>query len=63
VLPTHAGRGLGRSVSAALTLRALSSGPGVATLGVYVTNAPAIAIYRRLRYAVVNTFVSGPTNR
>jgi len=63
VLPTHAGRGLGRAVSAGLTLRALASGPGVATLGVYVTNAPAIAIYHRLRYAVVNTFLSGPTNR
>ena len=34
VLPSHTGRGLGRSVSAALTLRALAGKSGVATLGV-----------------------------
>ena len=63
VLPSHTGRGLGRSVSAALTLRALAGASGVATLGVYVSNAPALAIYHRLGYAVRHTFASGPTNR
>jgi ribosomal protein S18 acetylase RimI-like enzyme len=60
VLPRHAGRGLGRALSAALTLRAQAGASGLATLGVYVDNAPALAIYRRLGYAVVHTFSSGP---
>ncbi|MCW2793128.1 MAG: mshD 1 [Nocardioides sp.] len=60
VLPGSAGRGLGSALSAALTRRALARGPGVATLGVYVDNAPAIAIYRRLGYRVAHTFASGP---
>ena len=60
VLPEHAGRGLGRALSAALTLRAQAGRSGLATLGVYVDNAPAVAIYRRLGYAVVHTFSSGP---
>lgn len=60
VLPTHTGRGLGRALSAALTRRAQAGASGVATLGVYVDNAPAVAIYRRLGYAVVHTFSSGP---
>jgi len=62
VLPAHAGRGLGRAVSAALTLRAQAGASGIATLGVYVDNAPALAIYRRLGYAVAHTFSSGPVN-
>ncbi|MCW2843021.1 MAG: mshD 1 [Nocardioides sp.] len=60
VLPSHAGRGLGSALSAALTRRALATGPCVSTLGVYVDNAPAIAIYRRLGYQVAHTFASGP---
>jgi ribosomal protein S18 acetylase RimI-like enzyme len=59
VLPTAAGRGLGRAVSAALTRRALGTGSGVASLGVYTDNAPAIAIYRRLGYTVGHTLASG----
>jgi ribosomal protein S18 acetylase RimI-like enzyme len=34
---------------------------GVATLGVYVDNDPALAVYRRLGYRTVHTFVSGRT--
>ena len=60
VVPEARGRGLGRELSAALARRALDGGSGVATLGVYVDNAPAVAVYRRLGFAVVHTFVSGP---
>jgi len=56
--PDAAGRGLGTPVSAALTRRALAhSGP--ATLGVYVDNAPALAVYDRLGFRTVVTFRSG----
>jgi len=60
VLPDARGRGLGRELSAALTRRALTDGSGVATLGVYTDNDPAVAIYRGLGYDVVHTFTSGP---
>ena len=60
VAPEVRGRGIGRELSAALTLAALHGGSGVATLGVYVDNLPAVAIYRRLGYDVVHTFASGP---
>lgn len=60
VLPTHTGLGFGRAVSAGLTLRGLSTGSGVVTLGVFVDNAPAVAIYERLGYVVSHTFASGP---
>ena len=60
VAPEARGRGIGRELSAALTLRALDGGSGLATLGVYVDNAPAVAVYRRLGYAVAHTFASGP---
>ena len=60
VAPGVRGRGIGRELSAALTLRALHGGSGVATLGVYTDNAPAVAVYRRLGYEVVHTFASGP---
>ena len=59
VRPEHLGRGLGRAVSAALTCRALAQGSGVATLGVFTDNAPALRIYPRLGYRTVHTFVSG----
>ena len=59
VLPDHSGRGLGTSLSAALTRRALASGPSVCSLGVYVDNAPAVSIYERLGYEKVHTFSSG----
>jgi ribosomal protein S18 acetylase RimI-like enzyme len=59
VLPQARGRGVGRLLSAALTRRALTGGSGVATLGVYVENDPAVAIYRGLGYDVVHTFASG----
>lgn len=60
VVPEARGRGVGHELSAALTRRALDAGSGVATLGVYVDNAPAVAMYRRLGFAVVHTFASGP---
>jgi ribosomal protein S18 acetylase RimI-like enzyme len=55
------GRGLGRELSVALTRRALRGG-GVASLGVYVDNEPALRIYRGLGYAVVHSFTSGPVS-
>ena len=60
VLPSVRGRGLGTALSAALTARALVGGSGVATLGVYVDNPAAVAIYAGLGYAVAHTFASGP---
>jgi ribosomal protein S18 acetylase RimI-like enzyme len=60
VLPSARGRGLGTTLSAALTARAQVGGSGVATLGVYVDNVPAMAIYTGLGYAVAHTFASGP---
>lgn len=60
VLPVHTGRGLGRALSAGLTRRALATGPGVSTLGVYTDNAAAMSVYRRLDYELAHTFVSGP---
>lgn len=59
-LPAYRGRGLGFAVSAALTRRARVP-TGVATLGVYVDNEPALAIYRRLGYRTIHTFASGAT--
>lgn len=60
VLPAARGRGMGRDLSAVLTRRALAGGSGVATLGVYTDNDPAVAPYRGLGYEVVHTFTSGP---
>ena len=59
-LPELRGLGLGLALSAELTRRGLTGASGLATLGVYADNAPALAIYRRLGYAPVHTFVSGP---
>jgi ribosomal protein S18 acetylase RimI-like enzyme len=59
VLPEARGDGVGRSLSAALTAHALHHGSGVATLGVYTDNEPALRIYRSLGYEVVHTFCSG----
>lgn len=56
--PDAAGRGLGTAVSTALTRRALAVS-GTATLGVYVDNAPALAVYDRLGFRTVVTFRSG----
>ncbi|HEX6151062.1 GNAT family N-acetyltransferase [Nocardioides sp.] len=58
VAPHARGRGIGRSLSVALTIRALS-GRGIASLGVYADNEPALRIYRGLDYEVVHTFTSG----
>lgn len=63
VHPDHRGRGLGRAVSAGLTRRAQSSGPGVATLGVYAANAAALGTYGSLGFAAPHTFRSGPVAR
>ncbi|MCM0620055.1 GNAT family N-acetyltransferase [Nocardioides bruguierae] len=57
--PAHRGRGLGAAVSAALTRWALAGAAGTATLGVYVDNAPALAVYDRLGFTTHHTFVSG----
>ena len=54
-----AGAGWGRRSRRALTARALASGSGVASLGVYVDNPGAVAIYDGLGYAVAHTFASG----
>lgn len=59
VLPEARGRGLGRDVSAALTVLAQESPPGVATLGAYADNPPALATYRSLGYVNAYTFRSG----
>jgi ribosomal protein S18 acetylase RimI-like enzyme len=59
VLPQARGRGLGRDVSAGLTRVAQSRPPGVATLGVYADNPPALATYRSLGYVDAWTFRSG----
>ncbi|MEP9382794.1 GNAT family N-acetyltransferase [Nocardioides cheoyonin] len=60
--PAYRGRGLGAAVSAALTRRAMAP-TGVASLGVYVDNGPALAIYRRLGYRTVHTFAAGVVDR
>jgi GNAT superfamily N-acetyltransferase len=62
VHPAHRGRGVGLGLSAALTRRALAGRSGVATLGVYTDNAPALATYTRLGYTTGHTFVSGPVS-
>ena len=62
VHPAHRGRGIGLGLSAALTRRALAGGSGVATLGVYTDNVPALATYTRLGYTTGHTFVSGPVS-
>jgi ribosomal protein S18 acetylase RimI-like enzyme len=59
VLPDERGRRLGTTLSAALTRHALRHGSGVATLGVYVDNLPAVRIYEQLGYRAVHTFSSG----
>ncbi|MBS43197.1 MAG: hypothetical protein CMH83_08575 [Nocardioides sp.] len=59
VFPARAGEGLGGAVSARLTARAQAGASGLASLGVFVENGPALAVYRRLRYEVGHTFVAG----
>lgn len=58
VAPDARGRGLGRELSIAMTRRA-QAGTGIASLGVYVDNEPALRIYRALGYEVVHSFTSG----
>ncbi len=58
VHPDHAGRGLGRALSVALTRAGLALAP-VVSLGVYLENVPALRIYRGLGYATRHTFASG----
>ncbi|QVT78742.1 N-alpha-acetyltransferase RimI [Nocardioides aquaticus] len=60
VHPDHAGRGLGRALSVALTRAGLAMAP-VVSLGVYLDNAPALRIYRDLGYTTRHTFASGLT--
>lgn len=57
--PAYAGKGLGTAVSAALTRRAMAGASATATLGVYVDNAPALAVYARLGYRTEVTFKAG----
>jgi ribosomal protein S18 acetylase RimI-like enzyme len=59
VAPAWRGRGLGRALSTGLT-RLAQAGTGIASLGVYTDNAPALAIYRGLGYEVRHTFTTGP---
>ena len=61
VLEHARGRGLGRELSTAMTRRAMR-GPGVASLGVYLDNEPALRIYRGLGYEVAHSFSSGPVS-
>lgn len=62
VVPAARGRGLGRDVSAGLTRLAQAQPPGVATLGAYADNAPAVATYLSLGYVNPYTFRSGPVS-
>ena len=59
VVPEARGLGHGRDVSAALTRLAQAGPPGVATLGAYADNPPALATYRSLGYVNAYTFRSG----
>jgi ribosomal protein S18 acetylase RimI-like enzyme len=59
VAPAWRGRGLGRALSTGLT-RLAQVGTGVASLGVYTDNAPALAIYTGLGYEIRHTFTTGP---
>lgn len=61
VAPGHRGRGLGGTISRALTTAAMA-GSGVCSLGVYVDNEAALRTYRSLGYDVVHTFTSGPVS-
>ncbi|MDO5501858.1 MAG: GNAT family N-acetyltransferase [Actinomycetia bacterium] len=49
------GQGLGTAITAELTRRAIAA-TGVATLGVYSTNATAIRVYERLGYRLAHHF-------
>lgn len=57
VHPEFRGRGLGRAITAALT-RFCVERDGLATLGVYRSNALAIDLYESLGYRTVHRFVS-----
>ena len=59
VLEEARGRGIGTTISAALTRRGFANGSDVCTLGVYTDNVAAVAMYKRLGYATVHTFTSG----
>lgn len=63
VLADARGNGVGSAVSHALTAHALASGSGVATLGCYADNEPALAIYHRLGYRTAHRFYSGAVVR
>lgn len=55
VRPDLRGQGLGAGVTAELTRRAVAA-HGVATLGVYSDNWPALRVYERLGYAAAHHF-------
>lgn len=57
--PDRRGRGLGATVTAGLTRRALAEGSPAVTLGVYADNAVARRLYQRLGFRLEWQFSSG----
>ena len=60
VLPTARGRGLGKTVTAALTRRLLEEGCDLVTLGMYAVNSTGRAMYDALGYRDEHRYTSGP---
>lgn len=60
VHPDLRGRGLGRTVTAALTRRLFEDGCDLVTLGMYASNSTGRAMYDALGFADEHRFTSGP---
>jgi ribosomal protein S18 acetylase RimI-like enzyme len=60
VHPGARGRGLGKTVTAALTRQLLEDGCDLVTLGMYAVNSTGRALYDALGYADEHRFTSGP---